>query len=121
LYQGVSLYGPYAVPSRPIYLRSNLQRALVYNNRFILQTPENDPLANEVGPLQAFEISNHDTKTIFTPITEVPEVADRIHTFELMQESLIVHYDRYKRLLSEQTVVYARGNPSKSQTPLADR
>jgi hypothetical protein len=100
LYQGVSLYSAAASPSRPIYIQSYRDRALVQDGHYYWVPDYQDDMEGEEVPARAFAITNEGTRTIFTEVDPRPAMLPRHLEFERFQHSFIVHYDHYREELA---------------------
>ncbi|MCF7668722.1 MAG: sulfatase-like hydrolase/transferase [Verrucomicrobia bacterium] len=98
LYQGVSLYNTNAVRNRQIYLNSYRQRALITDNKYILEDPEFE--IDGRNKTTVFKIENNGTDTIFTETDDQTNITHVMDKFEELQNALIPYYSYYKKSLS---------------------
>ena len=100
LYEGVSLYDESAATNRTIWFNSYRQRAVISDKKYFLE--DNEPGGNpRDGRVHVFEMANDGVKTIFRETNETANVSSRLDKYERFQKSLIVHYDYYRKALSQ--------------------
>jgi glucan phosphoethanolaminetransferase (alkaline phosphatase superfamily) len=90
LYEGASLYDESANANKTVYLNSTAQRALIRDGKYYWEeSPDSEPAV--------YKISFQGTKTLFEKTSERADMSPVLNKFDRFQNSLIRHYQSYKR------------------------
>jgi phosphoglycerol transferase MdoB-like AlkP superfamily enzyme len=112
-FQGASLDRLPPDAPRTILLNSHHQKAIIHGDRYYLYDPSTSQAGNEDPHIRVFELRNEGVRQVAEETNAPPAFAEPLRQLDAFQESLAVHYSRYRDWLTSSNLQFNAAFPKK--------